>query len=456
MPRIAVVLSTGAVVSLLAACGVKPEAYYQTMRPNLLKSNYQTASDYLEKNRTKIFSEKDRLLYFMDQGMLLHLAKKYKESNGLMESAKKTAEDLWTESIGANAAAWVTTDNSLPYQGEDFEKVLLHFVGALNYIGLADYSAARVEARQVTAKLELYNSKYVEAKNAYRDDAFTRWLSGRLSETEGGQTALNDAWIDYKKALDVYQTDYMTRYRTAVPRFLVADALRVLQALGPEFQTELQQVQSRFPAVPFKPQAEIQGMGQVVVIHASGEAPYKVDKFWEAKAGPDVLRIAFPEFVAKPSNIVGARVSLGGVTADTELGENITAIAFQNLADHMGRIKAKAITRAVTKFIAAKAAQGAGAKMTQSGNQKTQAAGAVLGIAGAAFEVANAVAEEADKRSWITLPAAVNVAELFVPAGRADLQVAFVGPGGRPMGSTSIPVEVKAGEIIFVSLRTFD
>ena len=115
--------------------------------------------------------------------MVLHLAQSYKASNAVMEQAKNAAEELWTESVGAHAASWVTTDNSLPYQGEDFEKVMLHLVAALNYIGLGDYDNARVEARQITAKLELYNQKYGDAKNIYSDDAFARWLSGRLGET---------------------------------------------------------------------------------------------------------------------------------------------------------------------------------------------------------------------------------------------------------------------------------
>ena len=103
-----------------AACGMKPQEYYQQMRPNMLKGNYEAASEFLEKNKTKIYSEDNRLLFYMDKGMVLSLGKKYAESNAMMEKAKTAAEDLWTESISANALALVTTDNSLPYQGEDF------------------------------------------------------------------------------------------------------------------------------------------------------------------------------------------------------------------------------------------------------------------------------------------------------------------------------------------------
>jgi uncharacterized protein len=449
MRKFGVVLSAGVCVSLLVGCGMKPEKYYQNLRPNLLKGNYQSALDFLEGSKEKIYSKDNRLLFYMDKGMLLHLAKKYKESNVIMEQAKTAAEDLWTESIGKNAAAWVTTDNSLPYQGEDFEKVLLHFVAALNFMGLQDYGAARVEARQVTAKLELYNSKYTEGKNAYRDDGFARWLSGKLAETEGGQTALNDAWIDYKKAIEIYEQDYAGRYQTAVPRFLVMDALRASQALGADFKEEFQALKAKFPAVQFKAIAETKELGQVVFLHLSGESPYKIDKFWEARSDADIIRVAYPEYVPKPSMIVAAAIDVGGVSAQSEMGEPITAIAIQNLADHMGRIQAKAIARAIAKFIAAKAAQAGGKKVGGTG-------GAVLGLAGAVFEVANAVAEEADKRSWITLPAAVNVASVLAPAGQTEMKVTFLGAGGRPMRSAAVPVEVKAGQTTFVSLRTFE
>src|SRR5512141_2874548 len=157
------------------------------MRDKLHAHEYDDASKYIDSVKQDFYSEKNRLLYYMDKGMVLSLGKKYKESNQFLEKAKATAEELWTESISANAAAWLTTDNTIPYQGEDFEKVLIHFVAALNYIGLGNYESARVEARQMSEKLELYNSKYDEkdGKNVYKDDAFARWLSGKLAESEG-------------------------------------------------------------------------------------------------------------------------------------------------------------------------------------------------------------------------------------------------------------------------------
>ena len=57
-----------AALLLLAACGMKPEKHYQTMRTNLLARNFQAADEFLEKAKTKVYSEDNRLLYYMDKG----------------------------------------------------------------------------------------------------------------------------------------------------------------------------------------------------------------------------------------------------------------------------------------------------------------------------------------------------------------------------------------------------
>jgi hypothetical protein len=450
MKSLAWIGSSALLVAVLGGCGLNMQKNYEHFRPKLLSHEYDEADKYLESVKESFYSKDNRLLYYMDKGMVLHLGKRYKDSNSFLEQAKTAAEELWTESIGANAEAWVTTDNSLPYQGEDFEKVLIHFVAALNHIGLGSYEDARVEARQITNDLELYNSKYDDAKNVYRDDAFSRWLSGRLSETDTDASSLNDAWIDYRKSLAVYETDYASRYGTALPQVMVSNALRTAEALGPDFRDEFQALRAKYPQVPYTSLKESKELGRVVFIHLNGEAPYKVDRFWTAQAGSDVLRIAYPEFVAKPHAITHARLRAreNGAETRTELAEDITGIAVQNLNDHMGRIQTKAIARSVAKFLAGKVAQAAG--NSQGGN-----AGAALWLAGAVWNAGNAVAEEADKRSWITLPGAVTVGELFVPPGPVNIDADFLGAGDAAYEHAEFSTEVKAGQTVFLTYRTY-
>lgn len=440
-----------AAAALTACGGLNMERHYQNYRGKLLSENYDAAAKYVRSKKEDFYGEKNRLLYYMDQGMLLHLGERYQESNAYLERAKQTAEDLWTDSIGENAAAWLTTDNSISYQGEDFEKVMIHFVAALNYLSLGKYSAARVEARQITSKLELYNSKY-ETASVYRDDAFARWLAGKLRETEGGYQALNDAWIDYKKAIAIYERDYTQRYRTPVPTPLVADALRVLDGLGSEFAEEFAELRERYPDVDYVRHADARTRAQVVLIYLSGEAPYKVDKFWTAAVSKnEILRIAFPKFIAKPHRLRQARLTVNGATQTSVLAQDLTAIAIRNLDDHMARIRTKAIARAVAKYAAGKAAQAGGRALEKENKQ----AGQAVQLAGLLWNWSQALAEEADKRSWVTLPSRVSLAQVFVDPGRANVRVEAI-DGRRVVGPPMMEQPaLQAGATYFVIQRTF-
>lgn len=435
----------------IQACGLRMQNHYVKMRPHLVSGNYDAANDYLDLTKKSFYkSEKNRLLFFMDKAMVLNGAGRFKESNTYVEQAKIAAQELWTESIRENIGALLTTDNALAYSGEDFERVLIHFVAALNHIGMGDYSAARVEARQITNKLELYNSSQKGKRSSYRDDAFARWMAGKLAETEGGMQALNDAWIDYKKAIKVYKTDYLKRYGTAAPRLVLADALRVLNGLGADFSEEFDALRKANPNARFMTQREKRKLGELVFIHLNGEAPFKRDMFWTAQAGGDIIRVAYPQFIRKPRSIVGARVRLEGTKfqTKTELAQDITAIAIENLNDHLARIKAKAIARSVAKYIASKGVQAAGKNVGGDG-------GNLLQIAGVLMNWGSAIAEEADKRSWITLPGAVNVGELYAKPGKYKAIVEYLDGRGQVVQTHSQEVVLKAGKTAFVSHRTF-
>ena len=452
--RLLHLLGLALLVSLLSACGLNMETNYRKMRPALINHQYDEANEYLDGVKGSFYSKKNRLLFYMDKGAVLSFGGRYKESNRYLEKAKVAAAELWTESVTTNAAAWLTTDNTLPYQGEDFEKVLLHFFAALNHIALGDYSAARVEARQITNKLELYNSKYEEAPSLYKDDAFARWLAGKLAETEGGYSALNDAWIDYRKSLTVYREDYGKRYGTRLPQLLVEDALRVSHGLGADFAEEHAALKTDFPEVSFVLQENRAQLGEVILFHLNGEAPFKIDRFWTVRAGREVLRIAYPQFVLKKHKITKMRVRVLDAVQDSEIFEDVSSIAVRNLKDRMARIKKKAITRQVTKFLAAKGVQATGRAVSKGGG-KAGGAGAALQVAGALWSAGSAIAEESDKRSWITLPAQIGVSRLFLEPGKHKLEIEFLSNSGAVIERSLRDVEVLAGKSTFRVLRTY-
>src|SRR4030067_1797871 len=413
---------------LLFACAPSV-SHYAMIDNSLVQGNYQQADAIVERYKGK-YGDRNALLYYMDRGMTLHLSGDYEKSNLYLEEAEKLVESLYTKSITTESGAMFTNDNLLPYEGEDFEKVMLNIIMALNYAYLGKWDDALVEARKVDHKLNLYNDKY-EKKNVYKEDAFARYLSGILYEYRG---ELNDAYISYNKAYTAYK-DYRRSYGTAIPAFLGEDLLRLSKALG--LYDEYKNYQKEFNNIKFKDIKELQSNGELIFIYLSGRAPFKEDFFIDAPV-PDVagdpyyLRIAFPKFVAQPSQVVYARIYIRGINSEekTYLMEDITAIAKKNLDDRIGRIRAKAIARAVVKFTTAQTAKKAAAK------KYGKEAGIIVG---GLLNIASVVTEEADKRSWRTLPDKIQMARILLPPGNYNIEVHYIGAVGEILEKKIFP-----------------
>jgi hypothetical protein len=164
-----------------------------------------------------------------------------------------------------------------------------------------------------------------------------------------------------------------------------------------------------------------------------------------------IIRLALPRFVPQRSEVAYAEVSLIGkdggsiFSGRTNLMEDITAIAMRNLDDRILRITAKAVARAAVKKLIALTVE-----------KKAEKEGGVLAgmIAGG---VANAVAfatEQADKRSWRTLPDEIQVARIGIPPGAYDLQVKYIARNGSVIDQKVFhDILIKAGEKRFMSNR---
>src|SRR5690606_17970339 len=117
------------------------------------------------------------------------------------------------------ALSFVYNDSATDYEGEDYEKVAIHTQLALSFIGDQDYSAARVQAKKINNKLAEINKNYdADQKNRYAEDAFALYLAGVIWEAQGDY---DDAIIDYRKALKLYEGSYATFVRAGVPDGLV-------------------------------------------------------------------------------------------------------------------------------------------------------------------------------------------------------------------------------------------
>jgi hypothetical protein len=183
-------------------------------------------------------------------------------------------------------------------------------------------------------------------------------------------------------------------------------------------------------------------MGRIVMLHLSGTAPVKVEESIVAHAPFGPIKVAFPRF---DSPVLGCQTSTlvanaeGGKSykEDSELVEDLSAIAMKNLEDRKGRVVAKAIARAITKQAAVNAIS------RQGDDKRDQLALKLLG------RVVAAATEKADTRSWRTLPDRIFLARAFVPEGIYNIGAEFCGNQRTLAGS----VTMEAGQTRFVLLQ---
>ena len=430
---------------LISACNPITHHYIQ-VEHYISRQDFLKADAIIEKQAGR-YGAKNALLYDMDRAMTLHLAGQYIESNKFLDLAEQRAEQLYTKSLTSEAGAMLTNDNTLPYEGEDFERVMINLIAALNYIYLGEIDEALVEARKVDHKLNLLNDRY-EKKNIYKEDAFARYLSGILYEAKG---EANDAWIAYRKAYEAYQ-DYQNQYGTPIPQMLKSDLLRMTDLLGPA--EEHQEYLDQFGTIPWMRHKEYRRYGEIILISYNGLSPVKEDYFITAPVpdgagGVYVLNMAMPRFISRPTDVANAIVRVQGSEAvapqQTVLVEDIAAIAIKNLEDRIGRITAKAIARATAKYLVSRT-------IREKANKEDKPLPKILSDVGT--NLYSLLSEQSDKRSWRTLPGEVQMARLLVPPGTYQVEVQYMNRHGQEITRKAFSeVKIKAGEKKFLRSR---
>jgi hypothetical protein len=414
--------------------------------------DYQNAYLLIEKNKSE-YTKKNGVLFYADKGTIAHYAARYQDSIESFLQAENRIEALFTTSVSKQVATFIINDNMAPYKGEDFESVLVNLFLALNYLQIGEIDEALVEARKVDSKLNLINSYYPEdKKNTYKEDAFVRFLMGILYEIGGAQEDLNDAFISYKKAEEIYVKDYWENYKTPLPLALKENLLTMARVTGTE---EFNVYKKRYGFRDALTLPDKRQKGEIYFIHYNGKSPEKVEGAIVAPM-PDgyVMKIAFPRYRLRPycirsSVIKVTNLDTGKTTgATTELGENIAALAVKNLENRRFRIAAKAIARATAKYLATREAK----KGVQKDHGKL--AGSLVGLLG---NIASIITERADLRCWKTLPAEIRIGRCIVDPGNYKLVFFLLNKTGELIRQLPLhKISITRGEKRFVFFRTID
>jgi hypothetical protein len=408
-------------------------------------------------------------LFALEMGRTAQLAGDFEASRAAFETAFAGIEDLDNRAVVsargavAQGSAVLVNDKAIPYRTPSYERTLAHHYQALNYLALGDLTGAGVEVRRANREqeeaLRRREKEVAKAKskesNAPADDerdphlgavyagldqlagsvkssfqnAATFYVSAVIWEMLGEQ---NDAYIDVKKALEIAPENH----------FLQLDAVRLAKRLG--MREDLEDYERRFPRAAKMPAAgsgKLADKARLVVVYEEGLVPPKVELEvpYPLTSTDSIGLVALPTYAAAPPPPAPVRVALDGQSlASTAPICNVGALAARALAEQMPGILTRQLARAIAKGAASKAAHDAGGSAGQ--------------LAELAVLLYNVASEQADLRSWLTLPAHVQIFSTYVDAG--DRSVALAGPGAGTAWTG--PVTLRAGKTTLIHVTRID
>ena len=332
---------------------------------------------------------RDQLVYLLDYATALQAAGRYEDSIKIFLQAEKLSELVDYHSISKVATSLALSEEMVQYKGEDFEKVLINNMNAMNFLALGRLEEALVEVRRVNEKLYKLQA---DGKKDFNQSPLALYLGAMIWESD---RKYDDAYIAYKKTYDVFP-DY---------RPLREDLIRAgIRAQRPE---EVEKWKKLFPEVTIKPEWRDRTMGEIVVVYMHGWGPRKYPR-------PENPR--FPRLVSVTRGFPNFSVSVyqgdysPQQTAMTSYANgypiySIDDVAIKALEADYGRLIGSRMAGVATKAVLAD-------QLRQKDNTLGQLAWIAMNLS-----------DRADLRQWSTLPSSFSIARIPVKSGKYNVRM---------------------------------
>jgi len=430
--------------------------YAQQMQSVTIPAANGRFDQALQQVTEREISDTNYVLTLLEKGRLTHLAGDHNASKTYFNQAsiyivqQKLKAKLQLSQGVQNIGAMLSNDNAITYAVPDYEQSMLHSYQALNYLYLGNHEAALVEIRKanlvqraalennvdeingaiasllgdaelgwqsVSAKYPEMAEVIGEVKNGFQN-AYTFYLSAVLYEASG---ELNDAYIDYKKALAIYPNN----------RSLQNDVLTMANKLG--MTADLAQFEQRFGQYT---QVDIENEGQIVVLYDEGLVKGRDEILLRlpVDTSQDEMRfysLALPVYQESHQLSYCAQLSLNNKTLDFSQIVAVEALAAQTLKSQLPSLITRQVIRLITKE-----------KMRKKLSKEAGDVGNILA------NLYNFASERADTRSWLTLPQSSNIVRSHLTPGKHRLSFTV---GGM---NKQIDVEIKASRITLVNITS--
>jgi len=424
--QLKMVRSTGCIIALLllTSCSAyQLDSAQDSLRSTFASRNYGSSVALLNNlHEEGIYKSKDAVLLYLEQGTANHFAGNYDSSNVFFTNAEEEIDYLFTKSVSRAIQSFVTNDNSLAYDGEDYEDVYLNIFKSLNYIHMNELESALVEARRIAFKLDQLNLKYKDMIDALskadttgraqwktgetnvQNSAFGHYLAGILYAKTGKP---DDARIEYENLLKAFQ-DQPSIYSFKKPR-----------------RSKLRRITR-----PDRYNLLITGFG--------GRAPVKIQNDTRIYLDDADLYLKFSLPSLKMFNTQISRVEAtinDTLTVQADLIEEMDVVAKDVYKVKEPIIYARTIVRAFLKAVGSNA-------LSREIGKKDETLGQLTNLFG---KIGQEVTEKADLRSWQTMPGKAYATVVDLPPGDHNVSINYYSSGGYLLFADNRTVEISPG-----------
>ena len=431
------------------------KSHYAGTEEMLEEADYPSAIAQIESAKGVAYSQKDRVVYYLDIGMLHHWNGDYEKSNEMLEMAERAIEENFTKSMTRSASSLILNDNALAYAGEDYEDIYLNAFKALNYLALDQNDEAFVEVRRINNKLvqlgskhekmaqklseaEEVNEPFVPGKNHFQESALGRYLSLILYRNEA-------KWDDVRIDLDKISKGW--KLQPEIYPFSPPDFSRATQRIRPP-KARLNVVAFTGLAPDKKASTFYIHTEENWIVFAGSSEDYLGKQHlsgmtmipWPGIAAGYHFKIQLPYMQNHPSKVGHIKVIVAGVANENlQRLESLENVAIETFSIKKPLIYLKTITRTVIKGLSAEKAK---QEMTKGMDD------AMAFFSRLATDLLVDQTENADLRVSRFFPAEASIREIHLDEGTYDITINYYGPKGSQLHSDQrTDVRIKSGRI---------
>lgn len=460
------------VVLLLSGCASTStfSSYTSQLNPAIQNLRANKPIDLKKELANKVNSS-DKILYLMERGRIAQIQGDTDSSKSNFEAAiqaiKESDEKAVISASGAaaQASAVFVNDNAIPYKGDGYERVMLYNFQGMNYLAKNDIEGTGVEVRRANAEqeeaLKRHEKEIEQARESARKnrvsesapDAVTNAymnmdrISGKVKNSFQNAYSFyvsgivyeilrqpNDAYIDYKKAIEIFPDN----------TYLQKDVIRLAKQLN--MRDDLDRFNSLYPnVIGTLPQNSANNSELILFFEDDFVAQKEQIKIPIPISTQTVnfTAVAFPIYNIKSVSFSPIALSeKGNLQGITEPICDVNALAVKSLKEKIPAITIRCLIRTCAKAAVAKTAEDKG--------------GWIGSLCASAY---NIFSENADLRSWLTLPADVQIMRISLPPGEHDFLLTHKNSGAScnikfnvKENSKNIIRIVRAGSKLYYSI----